>query len=199
MKWLDKKDELEKLINEGLSYNKIGELYNTSGANIRKTAFKLGISLPKRRKINPKETFNKGTAYKSICAFCGKEFVTSPSHIYKFCSQKCAGEYMKQKKIMDWKSGLISGTSQYTTSKFIRNFLLKKYNNSCQICGWNKMNKFTNKVPLQIHHIDGDSTNNKEENLLLLCPNCHSLTENFGSRNKNAPKEKSKYYGRAKG
>ena len=27
--------------------------------------------------------------------------------------------------------------------------------------------------------------NNSEENLQLLCPNCHSLTENFGSRNIN--------------
>ena len=32
-----------------------------------------------------------------------------------------------------------------------------------------------------MHHIDGDCTNNKMENLQLLCPNCHSLTSNFGS------------------
>ena len=34
--------------------------------------------------------------------------------------------------------------------------------------------------------------------LQVLCPNCHSLTENFGSRNTNAPRGKSKYYGKAK-
>ena len=28
------------------------------------------------------------------------------------------------------------------------------------------------------------SENNSEENLQLLCPNCHAMTENFGSRNK---------------
>lgn len=28
--------------------------------------------------------------------------------------------------------------------------------------------------------------NNKEENLELLCPNCHSLTDNFGALNKNS-------------
>ena len=37
------------------------------------------------------------------------------------------------------------------------------------------------RIPLEIHHIDGDCTNNKMENLQLLCPNCHSLTSNFGS------------------
>ncbi len=30
------------------------------------------------------------------------------------------------------------------------------------------------------------SFNNSEDNLQLLCPNCHALTENFGSRNKNS-------------
>lgn len=37
--------------------------------------------------------------------------------------------------------------------------------------------------------------NNKEENLQLLCPNCHSLTENFGSSNKNS----SRIYRKQKG
>ena len=42
----------------------------------------------------------------------------------------------------------------------------------------------TNKCPLQIHHIDGNYKNNSEENLELLCPNCHSLTHNYGTLNK---------------
>ena len=47
-----------------------------------------------------------------------------------------------------------------------------------------KKNQYSGKVPLQIHHIDGNCLNNKEENLQLLCPNCHSLTETFGNLNK---------------
>ena len=113
MKWLDKKDELEKLIDERLSYNKIGELYNVSGAYIRKIAIRLGINLPKRRNINPNETFNRGTAKKGICAFCGKEFIKYPSSTNKFCSKSCFGKYTTQKKINEWKNGLISGTNQY--------------------------------------------------------------------------------------
>jgi predicted HNH restriction endonuclease len=75
---------------------------------------------------------------------------------------------------------------------------MEKYNGKCQICGWGEINPYTNKTPLQVHHIDGNSENNIENNLQLLCPNCHSLTENFGSRNKNAPRGKSTYYGKAK-
>lgn len=79
----------------------------------------------------------------------------------------------------------------------IRTYLFEKYHSKCQICGWDEINPFTGRVPLQIHHIDGDSCNNREENLQLLCPNCHSLTENFGSRNDNANSGRSIYYGKA--
>lgn len=38
-------------------------------------------------------------------------------------------------------------------------------------------------INLQVHHIDGDKTNNELKNLQLLCLNCHSYTNNFGSKN----------------
>lgn len=41
------------------------------------------------------------------------------------------------------------------------------------------------KIPLELHHIDGNRNNNTLDNLKLLCPNCHSLTENYrGRKNK---------------
>ena len=40
------------------------------------------------------------------------------------------------------------------------------------------------KLSLQLDHINGDRTDNRKENLRFLCPNCHSQTSNFGSRNK---------------
>ena len=79
-------------------------------------------------------------------------------------------------------SGII-GKDKIATA--VKVYLKEKYNNSCQKCGWNQVNYFTGLVPLQIHHIDGNCLNNQEFNLQLLCPNCHALTENFGSRNKN--------------
>ena len=59
---------------------------------------------------------------------------------------------------------------------------------------WTEKNKFTNIIPLEIEHIDGNYLNNIESNLLLLCPNCHSLTSTYKGANKgNGRKDRSKY------
>lgn len=92
-------------------------------------------------------------------------------------------QYLKY--IEQWKLGLktgLRGTS--AISAHIRRYIFEKYQSKCSRCGWKEINKFTNKIPLEIDHMDGNYLNMKEENLILLCPNCHSLTENFKSRNK---------------
>jgi hypothetical protein len=38
-------------------------------------------------------------------------------------------------------------------------------------------------VSLELHHVNGDGLDNRLENLLLLCPNCHSQTDTWGGRN----------------
>lgn len=68
--------------------------------------------------------------------------------------------------------------------------MLEKNNYKCELCGWGEENTYTHTIPLEIHHIDGDYTNNKEENLQVLCPNCHSLTETYKSHNKNGRKRR---------
>lgn len=180
-KWDSEKENLRKAIEEDkISYEELGRRYGCTGANIKKIAKKLGINLEQRRTISTTEHFNKK---EYLCLNCGKKLDSNR----KFCDSNCRYEYDQNNYLEKWKQGLENGSrGSYQVSKYIENYLFKKYNSSCQCCGWSEVNMYTHKVPLQIHHIDGDCTNNKEENLQLLCPNCHSLTENYGSRNENA-------------
>lgn len=189
-KWESEKENLDRLINvEKVSYEEIGRKYGCSGANIKKQAKLLGIEIPQRRKINPQETFNR-TKESNKCLVCGKEI----GRRSKFCSNTCSAEYKRIEYIERWKRGEETGTiGKDDIATAVRLYLREKYNNSCQICGWNVVNEYTGIVPLQIHHIDGDCTNNTETNLQLLCPNCHALTENFGSRNENCTRTDKRY------
>ena len=58
----------------------------------------------------------------------------------------------------------------------------------CEKCG--KEEWLNNPIPLEVHHKDGDALNNEMDNLELLCPNCHALTENYRGKNINTGKEK---------
>jgi len=69
--------------------------------------------------------------------------------------------------------------NQYTSSHGLRAAYKEKYGDKCQKCGWGEVNPFYTLVPTELHHKDGDVKNNEENNLELLCPNCHSLTEYY--------------------
>lgn len=180
-KWDDKKEILINLIQiQKKSYSEIGRMFGCSCNNIKKIAKKLGIELETRRKINEKETFNKGNCKKRYCLNCGKELNRGK----KFCSNVCQNEYQYKEKVKRWLNGENFQSSVGQIPKFIKRYMMELHNNHCVKCGWGEMNEYSNTIPLEIHHKDGDCTNNLIENLELLCPNCHSLTENFGSLNK---------------
>ena len=195
-----KTEDLERFILEDkLSYEEIGRKYGVSGNAIKKVALRRGIKLPQRRKINEKETFDYRPAKKGICLNCGNEFVLYKSSTGKYCCTKCQVEFEHKEYIQKWKNGLIDGcTKGFDMSDHIRRYIFEKNNNCCESCGKTYVNPYTNRSILQIHHKDGNCLNNKEENLQLLCPNCHAMTENFGKRNKKGSKERTKYYGKDK-
>ena len=199
MKWKNEKEKLESLVSAGKTYEEIGRMYGCTGSNIKKVCIRLGIELKQRRSVNPSETFNRGSAKTGVCLNCGETFVIYQGSCGKFCSHQCQSEYKYKDYIRRWKNGEVDGNNKaYTMSSFVRRYIFEKINSCCEVCGENLVNPYTGNSILQIHHIDGDCLNNKEENLQLLCPNHHAMTENYGSRNKNGNKDRTKYYGKDK-
>lgn len=59
----------------------------------------------------------------------------------------------------------------------IKELLFQEREYRCECCG---ITKWNNKyIKLQVHHIDGNHNNNTRNNLQILCPNCHSQTDNW--------------------
>lgn len=95
------------------------------------------------------------TEYK--CLHCEKPFLDSLSRGRKYCSKSCVNKQSKS----EWKA-------KFTTVR--RNMITRGHIQKCEKCSYDKFPKI-----LGVHHIDGNRENNSLENLMVLCPNCHSI------------------------
>ncbi|MDD4901532.1 MAG: HNH endonuclease signature motif containing protein [Patescibacteria group bacterium] len=77
---------------------------------------------------------------------------------------------------------LVNG-SDFQSFKLKRRLFKEKIKpEHCEECGWDKRS-VDGRIPLELHHINGDRKDNRLENLIVLCPNCHSLKLNHRGRN----------------
>ena len=117
------------------------------------------------------------------CLFCNKECRFDNRNKNKYCGNQCQQDFQYEKYIAEWKQGLIDGTKGgEQTSSYIHRYIRKKFNNTCTTCNNDKW--LDEPITLELEHIDGDSANNKEDNLTILCPNCHSKTLTYKAKNK---------------
>jgi 5-methylcytosine-specific restriction endonuclease McrA len=125
------------------------------------------------------------------CEQCGVGEVTGKST--KFCSRSCSATAFWDKRLDSWLKGEHSYSTQWGTPPAVKRFLLKECDFKCTICSFSGTNPVTGKSVLTVDHIDGDATNNARSNLRVICPNCHSMTENYGALNKGNSTRKYRY------
>lgn len=74
--------------------------------------------------------------------------------------------------------------STFINSNHLRKRLLQSglKEAKCECCG---LSEWQGKpIRLEIHHINANHKDNRLENLMILCPNCHSLTDNYRGKRK---------------
>lgn len=186
------KEELEEMILvKKISYENIGKIYNCTGSNIKKVAKRLGINLIQRRKINSKETFNKGTGKKTYCKTCGKDISHKYGNIY--CDTTCQWKDKQQKRYSYFLTEPKELQRANYNLSWLKPIILQEQNNKCAICNCSPIHNGKSLVFI-IDHIDGDASHNVRSNLRLICPNCDSQLDTYKSKNKNRARSYYRYH-----
>lgn len=118
-----------------------------------------------------------------FCLYCGKPTFKS-NCCSKICGQKVYIENQWKKKKEQIES---FGGFEKENRPAARKYLINVYGHKCSICGINEWNNVP--VPLVCDHIDGHHTNNKLDNLRMVCHNCNALLPTFGAKNKGKGRE----------
>lgn len=169
--WINEKEALERLIKEGVSYERIGRQYEVSGNAIKKAAKKLGIELEYKRKINPDEHFNKGKKIKENTQF---NDTNHPKEKNRQIKEKTLGDFVDGEKYLVSKCNSIRKDARRTIEESGRE----------KVCAYCHNHEFDD--ILEVHHLKGilefDSTAkikeiNEDSNLVWLCPNHHKMLE----------------------
>ena len=113
------------------------------------------------------------------CQHCEKECKWSHQGNNKFCSIICSSKGRSAEHKRKFFTGLLTDRIDRPT---IRKYLAESRGYKCEVCG---ISEWQGKdLMLQVDHINGDSSNDKPDNVRLICPNCHSQTEFLGGANK---------------
>ena len=114
------------------------------------------------------------------CRGCGSPLSKRSQKIY--CGNACQQSSQRKSKLERWLEFGEASTSTMRTH-YIRLHLAEAQGGCCAICGAAGM-WLGQPLALVMDHIDGNPTNNRRENLRLVCPNCDSQLPTFKSRNR---------------
>jgi len=132
-----------------------------------------------RRKDRP--SYNRDYRKSRLCLHCGK-ITKNP----KYCSTECDRLHrIKQRWQEQDRHEVLIGCQSA-----IKRYLINRRGWHCEICDNHEWRK--QPVPLILDHINGDSGDNRRDNLRLVCPNCDAQLPTY----KGANRGRGRYYRR---
>ena len=87
-----------------------------------------------------------------------------------------------KRDISNYLNNEIKITSHVLKLRLIKEGLKEHKCENCKNTNW-----LSNKIPLELHHINGNHNDNRLINLQILCPNCHVFTNTYRSKNRKIP------------
>lgn len=106
------------------------------------------------------------------CLNCGRNNpVKGHSYTNKYCNNSCQQQHRSRQLVTQWRESK-EPTAWRQVPEWAKKYLIEQRGHGCETCGNAEHNHMP--IPLDVTYRDGNSYNNAESNLELICPNCKS-------------------------